>query len=37
MPVEGDALMFGPQQAAGHVPAHSPEADYSNLHVMCSW
>src|SRR5690349_9315839 len=36
MPIEGDALMFGPQQAAAHVAAHSTKADHSDLHVGCS-
>src|ERR1700686_713576 len=36
MPVKDHALMLGPQQAAAHVPAHSPETDHSNLHVWCA-
>src|SRR5260370_31241535 len=36
MAVEGDALMFGAQQANTHVTAHSPEADHSDLHVSCA-
>jgi hypothetical protein len=37
MPVEDHALVFRPLEAAAHIAAHSPEADHSNLHVLCSW
>src|SRR5207302_3434882 len=36
MSVEDDALMLGPQQAQAHIAPHAPEADHSDLHVICS-